>query len=127
MTTPNTPAGDRGPTGQRGSASVWAAGGIATILLLAGLIVGIGAAAVTRHRAESAADLAALAAAAHALSGEQPACARARWVAQRMRAELTACRLRGWDAEVELAARPPGALRGFGSATARARAGPANG
>jgi secretion/DNA translocation related TadE-like protein len=114
-------------TTERGSATVWAAGAIAAILLIVGLIVGIGSAAVTRHRAESAADLAALAAAAHAMSGTGPACERAEWVAARMRAELTACRLRGWDAEVELAARPPGPLSGFGAATAHARAGPANG
>lgn len=117
----------RDPTTERGSATVWSAGAIAALLLLVGLVVGIGSAAVTRHRAESAADLAALAAAAYATSGDEPACARARWVAVGMRTELTACRLRGWEAEVELTARPPGALRGFGTATARARAGPAGG
>jgi secretion/DNA translocation related TadE-like protein len=110
---------------EQGSASVWAAGGIAALLLLVALVVGIGSAAETRHRAESAADLAALAAAAYVTSGEEQACARAGWVAQRMRVELTGCRLAGWEVEVELAARPPNLLLGFGSATARARAGPA--
>lgn len=109
---------------ERGSASVWAAGGIAALLLLVALIVGIGAAAATRHRAASAADLAALAAAGYATAGAQVACARAGWVAERMGVRVTACRLRGWDAEVEIAAHPPDLLVGFGEATARARAGP---
>lgn len=109
----------------QGSATVWAAGGIAALLLITGLIVAIGAAAVTRHRASGAADLAALAAAAHATEGEGRACARAGWVAQQMRAHLTSCRLRGWDAEVEITAQPPDLLLGFGQATAHARAGPA--
>ena len=111
----------------RGSASVWAAGGVAVVLLLVGLIAGLGAAAATRHRAAGAADLAALAAAAHAVSGQELACGRARWVAERMRVQLTACRVHGWEAEVEVAAPPPDLLLGYGSATARARAGPVPG
>lgn len=109
---------------EQGSASIWAACGVAVILLLLGLIVAIGSAAQTRHRAESAADLAALAAAAHLTSGEQQACAHAGWVAQNMDVELVGCRLSGWQAEVELTARPSDLLLGFGAATARARAGP---
>jgi secretion/DNA translocation related TadE-like protein len=108
----------------KGSASIWAAGGIAAMLLIVGLVVAIGAAAVTRHRAGGAADLAALAAAAHATEGEGPACARAGWVAERMGVRLTGCRLRGWDAEVEITAQPPDLLIGFGAATGHARAGP---
>lgn len=114
-------------TNDRGSASVWAAGGIAAVLLVVGLIVGLGSAAATRHRADSAADLAALAAAAHATAGSDRACERARWVARRMRVELSACRLAGWDVEVEITAQPPDLLLGFGAATARARAGPVPG
>ena len=108
----------------QGSATIWAAGAIATLLLIVGLMVAMGAAAVTRHRASGAADLAALAAAAQAPAGEGQACARAGWVAERMDARLTACRLRGWDAEVEITAQPPDLLLGFGSASAHARAGP---
>ena len=111
-------------TKDQGSATVWAAGGIAALLVVVGLVIALGAAAVTRHRAASAADLAALAAAAHATEGERQACSRAGWVADQMRARLTACRLRGWDAEVEIAAEPPNLLLGFGWATAQARAGP---
>ena len=112
-------------TADRGSATVWAAGGIAALLLVVWLTVALGAAAITRHRAGSAADLAALAAAAYATEGEDPACARAGWVAERMNVRLTSCRLRGWDAEVEITAQPPDLLVGFGRASARARAGPA--
>jgi secretion/DNA translocation related TadE-like protein len=108
----------------QGSATVWVAGGIAALLLIVGLVVALGAAAATRHRASGAADLAALAAAAHATEGEGQACARAGWVAQQMRARLTGCRLRGWDAEVEITAQPPDLLLGFGAATVHARAGP---
>jgi secretion/DNA translocation related TadE-like protein len=111
-------------TSERGSASIWAAGGTAVLLLLVALIMGLGAAAHTRHRAASAADLAALAAAGHAIAGQQVACAQAGWVTERMRVHLTACRIKGWDAEVEVAAQPPDLLIGFGTATARARAGP---
>jgi secretion/DNA translocation related TadE-like protein len=111
----------------RGSASVWAAGAIAALMALVGLVVAVGAAAVTRHRAASAADLAALAAAAHAWSGPEYACGRARWVTDQMQVQLTGCRLDGWDALVEVAARPPDLLVGFGHAAARARAGPAPG
>ena len=111
---------------ERGSASILAVAGIAVIMLLVGSVVALGSATVTRRRAEAAADLAALAAATSAISGPERACARARWVAQRMRAELTSCRLGGWDAWVEITVQPPDLLFGLGSATARARAGPVN-
>lgn len=111
----------------RGSATIWAAGGIAALLIIVGLVVAIGAAAITRHLASGAADLAALAAAAYAAEGEGPACARAGWVAQQMHTRLSTCRLNGWDAEVEITAQPPDMLLGFGSATAHARAGPVPG
>ena len=81
-------------------------------------------AVVTRHRAESAADLAALAAAGVAVAGEERACAQARWVTEQMGVELRSCRLSGWDALVEVTATPPGGLGVFGPAAARARAGP---
>lgn len=108
----------------RGSATLWAAGAVAALLALASMIVGVGVAAVTRHRAAGAADLAALAAAAHARSGEAWACARARWVTDQMRVQLHSCRLHGWEALVEVTASPPDLLLGFTTTTARARAGP---
>jgi secretion/DNA translocation related TadE-like protein len=103
---------------------VWTVGALAVMTaILSGLLV-YGSAVVTRHRAQSAADLAALAAASTAAAGEQEACAEARWVAEQMDAGLRSCRLSGWDALVEVVAAPPGVLAEFGSAAARARAGP---
>jgi secretion/DNA translocation related TadE-like protein len=86
-----------------------------------------GAAVVTRHRAQGAADLAALAAAATAAAGERRACAEAQWVAEKMGVSVRSCRLSGWDALVEVVAVPPGVLSHFGSTEARARAGPVAG
>lgn len=111
----------------RGAASMWTVGGIAVLLTLVTLLVGFGSAVVTRHRAASAADLAALAAASTAVSGERQACARARWVAEHMRAHLRECWLEDWDALVEVTVEPPGVLAEFGPAHAKARAGPVNG
>ncbi len=111
-------------SGDRGSATVWTVGGIGVIVTLLTALLWFVAAVVTRHRAESAADLAALAAASTAVAGEQRACDEARWVTDHMGVELRSCRLSGWDALVEVVAQPPAALQQFGPAAARARAGP---
>ena len=108
----------------RGAATVWTAGAIAALLAVTTLVVWLGAAAATRHRAASAADLAALAAAGVAVEGQGVACGKARLVTDRMRVELHRCRLNGSRALVEVVAQPPGVLAGFGPAEARARAGP---
>jgi secretion/DNA translocation related TadE-like protein len=103
---------------------MWTVGGIGAVaVVLSGLLLFVSA-VVTRHRAESAADLAALAAAGAAVAGEDRACAEARCVTARMDVDLRSCRLVGWDALVEVAAAPPTVLGLFGSAAARARAGP---
>ncbi len=81
-------------------------------------------AVVARHRVEAAADLAALAGAVRAVDGERFACREVRWVAARMGAAVRACRLSGWDVLVEVVDLPSGVLARFGSAAARARAGP---
>jgi secretion/DNA translocation related TadE-like protein len=102
--------------------------GVAAILALLaifGLGLQLGAAVVTRHRAEAAADLAALAAAANAASGAMAACAAAQRVADRMAVRIASCQLRGWQASVRVEATPPGALGRFGTARATASAGPA--
>ncbi|QWF81407.1 Rv3654c family TadE-like protein [Amycolatopsis sp. CA-230715] len=109
---------------QRGYATVWAATAIAALLSIAALVICGGAAALTRHRAGGAADLAALAAAGRAADGEQAACAQAGLVAVRMGTRLVSCRLAGWDALVEVDCPPPRPLDRFGPASARARAGP---
>ena len=104
----------------RGAATVWVVGGIAVVMVVVTGVLLLGAAVVARHRVEGAADLGALAAAGTAVDGERRACAEARWVVERMGAVLRSCRLSGWDALVEADV----TFGLFGSAAARARAGP---
>ncbi|MDQ3762952.1 MAG: flp pilus-assembly TadE/G-like family protein [Actinomycetota bacterium] len=111
--------------GDRGVATVWAAGAIAVLVSTAAFGVQLGEAMILRHHAESAADLAALAGAATMVAGEHYACAQARRVTDRMRVQLVSCHTRSWDVLVEVAARPGGWLGRLGAATGRARAGPA--
>jgi secretion/DNA translocation related TadE-like protein len=111
----------------RGIATIWAAGGMAVVLAMMVFGVHLGAAASSRHRAEAAADLAALAAASHAGDAEPAACAYAARVADGMAARLVSCRLAGWEATVEMEVAPPLSLGGWGVARGRARAGPVPG
>lgn len=110
--------------GDRGNATVFACFGLLALLLIALLLVQFGAAATARHRAQSAADLAALAVAGAADRGSAAACATAHGVVQRMRASVSSCLLDGWDAVVTV--RIPVGLAGFGAreVAAVARAGP---
>lgn len=117
---------ETGNGGDRGSATIWAAGGIAVLCLVAAVVLVCGAVAQTRHRTTAAADLAALAAAGYTPYGQQAACGRANWVAEQMRVRVKSCRLSGWDALVEVSAALPGELAGFGAVAARSRAGPAD-
>lgn len=105
----------------RGSATMWAAGAIVALLLVAGLVFALGAVVVTRHRATDAADLAALAAAGRADQGTESACEQARAVVDKLAVRLVSCRFEEWDALVEVQADAPG---GLGVASAHARAGP---
>ncbi|HWH29220.1 MAG TPA: Rv3654c family TadE-like protein [Mycobacteriales bacterium] len=108
-----------------GSATVLVLG-LTLVVLLAGIVAaGLGAVAVARHRAASAADLAALAVAARASHGQVTACAAGGRVAARAGAALTSCRLEGWEAVVVAAVRPPGPVGALGVARVPARAGPA--
>lgn len=109
----------------RGTATLWAIGAIAAVALFVLGGIWLGAATVARHRATSAADLAALAVAARVNTGERSPCARANWVAERMHANIDSCTVRGWEAFVELTVRAGGPLGRLGSASAHARAGPA--
>jgi secretion/DNA translocation related TadE-like protein len=110
---------------ESGVATVWAATAVG--VLMAVLLVGLdlGGAVAGRHRAAAAADLAALAAAGHAVHGTGPACDRARRIAEQMGGRLAVCRLNGWDALVEVQVEVGTTLPGLGRAVGRARAGPA--
>lgn len=119
---PSFGCGER--SGDRGSVTIWAAGAVAVVMAVMFWLLTLIGAVVVRHRVESAADLAALAAAVTAFAGEERACDEARWVSGQMGVALRSCRLSGWDALVEVGARPSGVLGQFGEASARARAGP---
>lgn len=110
--------------GDRGAATVWVAGAITVVMIVAGVGLQAGSAVVARHHAGSAADLAALAGAGGAAAGETTACAQARRVTDRMRARMVTCEVRGWDVLVRVTVRA-GLGRGWlGEAHGRARAGP---
>jgi secretion/DNA translocation related TadE-like protein len=111
--------------GERGSATVWVVA-LAGVLAAVGVAaVLVGAAVVGRHRATTAADLAALVAAEHAVRGDPGACAAAGEVAGANGARLTACTV-GDAAVVDVAVAVPVRLGplGVSRAGARARAGP---
>ena len=104
---------------------------VAVVVLGCSVVVGCLAVGVaTRHRAELAADLAALGA-ARELSGATGgaalarACARARALASDNGGTLVACSASGEVVVVTVRVRPPGWLGRLGSSAAEARAGPA--
>jgi len=104
----------------RGSATVWATLCGLTLCVLAVGVLGLGQAVAARHRAGAAADTAALAAADHAVRGEEAACAAARRVASAQRARMVRCRVRDRIADLTVRVRA-----GPYAAGVRARAGPA--
>jgi secretion/DNA translocation related TadE-like protein len=85
--------------------------------------VKIGSAVVARHRAQSAADFAALAGAERVPAGPAAACGRARALAAAVRATVQACTVEQLDVTVTVVV----AVGGWSGAhaSARARAGPA--
>ena len=112
----------------RGSATLWVLSGC-LLLFLAGAVVSARTAAVlARHRAETAADLAALAAATRLGTGGDP-CAAAQPIAAANAAQLAGCRVRPAaggrggpvDVTVEVAAQLP--VIGSRQVVATARAG----
>lgn len=109
----------------RGGATVWTLTAGLVAVLIAMTVAAASAAAVARHRAQAAADLAALAGAARAVEGEAIACARAVEIARANGARLESCRLLGWDLVVTTVVRPVPVAAVAGDATAAARAGPA--
>jgi secretion/DNA translocation related TadE-like protein len=94
---------------------------VVVLLTVTGGVAYLGAAVVARHRAQAAADLAALAAAASVPAGPESACAQANAVAHAMRAGTTRCVLDDLDVVVTIEA----GVGRWGTARAAARAGPA--
>lgn len=98
------------------------------VLVLLTITVGavaVGSVVLARHRAQSAADLAALAAAGRVPAGAGAACLQAQTVAAAMRATLRDCQLVSLDVTVIVGVRT--GLRIGGEARASARAGPTAG
>jgi secretion/DNA translocation related TadE-like protein len=102
-------------TSDRGSATVWAALVGIVLCVVVGALFTMGQAVTARHRAGAAADLAALAAADHALLGQAQACSLAARTAAAQGARLLRCSVLGEIADVTAA---------VGPAHARSRAGP---
>lgn len=115
------------PRSNRVSDDAGAATVFATLLVAALLVITVGGLAVgsvvlARHRAQAAADLAALAAAQGIAAGGPAACRRAQNVAEAMRARLRGCDVAGLDVTVSVSVDT--GLRLGRKAEAAARAGP---
>lgn len=82
----------------------------------------VGSAVIARHRAQAAADLAALAAAQHLADGS--ACSQASVVARSMRATVTRCAVEDLDVVVSVETSVPVGRIPVGPARAVAKAGP---
>ena len=95
---------------------------VAVLLCVTAAGAYLGSVVVARHRAQAAADLAALAAAARLPSGAEAACAQADTVAHAMRVDDVGCRVDDLDVVVTVHV----AVVFAGVAQATARAGPAD-
>lgn len=109
---------------ERGSATVLAAGVTAALLASAVAFTALGQAGAARHRAQGAADAAALAGAARVLFGEAEACAAAQGMVERSEAEFQGCEVSELEVTVHVNETPKGLLAAFGPARAVSRAGP---
>ena len=104
---------------------MWAAITVAALVAVLSAVLGLVGAVGGRHRAEAAADLAALAAAGQAVRGEAVACRRAGDVAAGTGGRIVLCRVHGVEAVVEVDVTLRATVFGAMTARARARAGPA--
>lgn len=112
---------------ERGSATVWVLALAGLLAVLGGAVVLVSVAVVARHRATSAADLAALAGAGRAVLGDPDPCSAAARIASANGAVAEGCAVRP-GAVVEVHVHVPVRLGPLGTfaAPARARAGPAS-
>jgi secretion/DNA translocation related TadE-like protein len=108
----------------RGSASLVAVAMMAVLLAITTGGVFVGSAVIARHRAQAAADLAALGAAQGLADGTGAACSMAFAVARAMRTAITDCVVVDLDVVVIVEATVPLGRVGVGPARATARAGP---
>ena len=111
------------PRGERGSATLFAVA-VVGVLVLVGAALGVAGAMVHTHRvAQSAADLAALAA-AQSRAGGGDACEAAAAVAAANDARLDSCAVDGFDVRLQVTVAGPHWLGQHHDLSAQARAGP---
>ncbi|HVQ52021.1 MAG TPA: Rv3654c family TadE-like protein [Mycobacterium sp.] len=111
---------------ERGSASLVA---VAMMMVLLTITIGgvyVGSAVIARHRAQAAADLAAIAAAMHLAAGTGAACSQAAALASAMSAAVIRCEVEDLDVVITVETRVSLGRIGGGVARATARAGPAD-
>jgi secretion/DNA translocation related TadE-like protein len=109
---------------EQGAASLVAVAMMAVLLAITIGGVYVGSAVIARHRAQAAADLAALSAAVHVGDGTSSACGQAAALASAMRTAMHQCVVEDLDVLVTVEARLPLERIGAGPARAAARAGP---
>lgn len=97
---------------------------MAVIVAVVGAAMVVGSAVIARHRAQSAADLAALAAAGRLAAGQNTACGWAVSVGDQMNARVTECRVESLDVVITVEVGAALGRWGLGTARAAARAGP---
>ncbi|WP_084497034.1 Rv3654c family TadE-like protein [Nocardia amamiensis] len=110
--------------GADGVATVFAGSALVALIGITLLIAQVGAVVVARHRAQAAADMAALAAASALVQGADVACAEADEVARRMGTRIRICTAVEWDVTVTVETNVPIGLYGDRRVGAIARAGP---
>ncbi|GAA3961392.1 hypothetical protein GCM10023085_49780 [Actinomadura viridis] len=105
---------------------MWVVAFMALVWLVGGVAMSVGAVRAARHRADAAADLAALGAAARVSQGAEAACRVAAEIVAESGGRLAGCRLRGEIVEVSVALALEAPLEaGEFEIVSRARAGPA--
>ncbi|MFJ4656388.1 Rv3654c family TadE-like protein [Nocardia sp. NPDC088792] len=121
-----TPAdwSEKAHRGDEGAVTVTACLVLVAVLAITVLAAQVGVAVTGRHRAQAAADLAALAAAGDLDSGTAAACGQAAEIGRRMGVRLMTCVPDGWDVTVEVVGRVELGPMGVREVRARARAGP---
>lgn len=108
----------------RGGASVIGCAVMAALIAITATLLHVGSVVVTRHRAQAAADLAAIAVASALDRGVVGACEAADPITSRMYVRVRRCEIDGWYAVLEVTA-PVSSFFDGAEARAVARAGPA--
>lgn len=107
-----------------GSATVVGCCAVGVLVVITAALLHIGSAVSARHRAQSAADLSALAAAGSLDGGVEEACTAATELAVRMHSAVESCVVEGWDVVVTVRVPVMLSTLGVRDARAAARAGP---